>query len=399
MRLLVVLYGHIGHRGGTYFHRPTIGRYLEGLAEVFGGLRLVAAARDLTPDERRLVFPLPAATIDVRPLRRRDDEHHRGVRSMLHGFFEVLRFVGASPRSGKRSLVLAFAPGPLGLGAALARLIRHFPLVTYFGIDWEEGRRLNRLRRLRNRALQNFLASRADCAICAGEALFRKIGRLSSKCHRTEPILDLPMLARTPSQPLSAPSERSAKEPDGPLRLLYVGTLSPRKGVAELIDAVSRLVRDGLSVRLDIVGDGPEAVRLASQTRTLGLQEVVHLHGYVTKREELVAAYSSSDVVVIPSHTEGFPRVIYEAASMGIPLVATRVGGIPARLTHGEEALLVQPCDVEGLYHALSTVCRSPELRRDISQKLLDFAKQHRDADALAQHAKILASVGRRWYQ
>lgn len=148
-----------------------------------------------------------------------------------------------------------------------------------------------------------------------------------------------------------------------PTRLICVCRLAPEKGHEFLLEALARLKAQGLTLHLDIVGTGALEGELRRHTVTLGLESQVTFHGYVGYGAPLFALYGRAGALVLSSLTEGFPQVINEALSMGLPVVATRVGGIPAFLTDGETALLVPPRDVNALANALARITSSPAVR------------------------------------
>jgi len=137
-----------------------------------------------------------------------------------------------------------------------------------------------------------------------------------------------------------------------PGRVLFLGRLIRQKGVAELVDAVARL---GPGASLVVAGDGPERVRLAAHAARVGVDatfvgfvEGVHKH-------ELLA---SAAVVCVPSRevgclSEGAPLVVLEARALRVPVVATRVGGIPELAAGDDGVTLVEPGDGRALAQAL----------------------------------------------
>ena len=119
--------------------------------------------------------------------------------------------------------------------------------------------------------------------------------------------------------------------------ILSVGRLSHEKGQADLIRAFSSL-RD--RARLVIVGDGPDRSSLERLTRTLGLEDAVTFAGL---RANVAPFYAMTDVFVLPSLSEGSPNALLEAMACSLPVVATRVGGVPEIASDGSTALLVPP--------------------------------------------------------
>jgi glycosyltransferase involved in cell wall biosynthesis len=155
-----------------------------------------------------------------------------------------------------------------------------------------------------------------------------------------------------------------------PSRLLFVGRLSAEKGFAYLLPALVQLKQDGIPFTLDLVGAGPLAAELEARVTALGLDRQITFHGYVAYGEGLLKLYQRAMALVVPSLSgEGFPQVINEALAVGTPVVATRVGGIPAFLTHGETALLTPPADTPALVSALKQVLNDAQLRRHLRER------------------------------
>ena len=161
------------------------------------------------------------------------------------------------------------------------------------------------------------------------------------------------------SAPLSREGARAALglEARG-RRIGWAGRLSAEKGPDVILDALARL--DDSSVRLSILGDGPEARALRQRTAAAGVQERVTWHGVVPDAGRLLPAF---DVFVLSSRTEGTPIVLFEAMAAGVPVVATAVGGVPD-VVSGREALLVPPSDAAALAAAISAVLRDPTSAR-----------------------------------
>lgn len=147
-------------------------------------------------------------------------------------------------------------------------------------------------------------------------------------------------------------------------RLISVGRLSPEKGHKYLFEALALLNARGLACHLDIVGTGPIEQKLKREAGNLGLETQVTFHGFVSYGPELFDLYKQAGAAVLPSTTEGLPQVINESLSVGLPTIATKVGGIPAFLTDSTTALLVPPCDAPALACAIERVVCDKELRK-----------------------------------
>jgi len=173
---------------------------------------------------------------------------------------------------------------------------------------------------------------------------------------------------------------------DDPVELLYVGSFRPPKGHEYLVDALAELRKSSdREYRLRFVGDGPTRDRIERRVEHKGLSESVDFHGYVSDSETLQREYETADVFVLPSETEGFPRVLNEAMATGAPVVATKVGGIPALLEHREHALLVKPRNPAALAAAVAEVVTDRALRGRVIERGAQFAREQ-SGDPVEQH-------------
>lgn len=151
--------------------------------------------------------------------------------------------------------------------------------------------------------------------------------------------------------------ERSVREryglDEGPT-VLFVGTVTPRKGVLDLVAAVERAGGDVANVV--VAGDDeldPEYVsRVRRAIEDAGLTETITLTGFVSE-DHLRALYAVADAFVLPSYEEGSSVAVTEALAAGLPVLATRIPGVDRQVADGTNGLLCEPGDVAGLAAAL----------------------------------------------
>ena len=202
------------------------------------------------------------------------------------------------------------------------------------------------------------------------------------------------------------PAERPQRET---VRLLYVGRISPEKGTHVLFDAFARLATDR-SVELDVVGE--EAIPPRDMLRLLGGPEVraEPTAGYLeaclarlpdsTRRRvrllgkhphrELPALYREADMLVVPSLSEAFGKPAVEAMACGLPVVATRVGGIPEVVAEGETGVLVPPNDAASLAAAVARLVGDPVLRARLGAAGRVRAEERFSYDRIAREVEAL---------
>ena len=130
--------------------------------------------------------------------------------------------------------------------------------------------------------------------------------------------------------------------------LLFVGNLLIAKGVDILLEAFALIVRENPDIGLILVGDGEEKSRLEARAKELGIDEKVFLLGRV--EYNLIPTFMHyADILVLPSIEEGVGRVLLEAMSLNLPIVASNVGGIPLVIDDNKDGLLFEVGDVESL--------------------------------------------------
>ena len=176
-----------------------------------------------------------------------------------------------------------------------------------------------------------------------------------------------------------------------PLVIGTVGRLIEAKDFVTLIEAAAILRRQGADLRLVIVGDGPENERLNAEIDDQGLRDVVDLAG---TSSDVQAWLSRFDIYVLSSVREGQPLSMLEAMAVGLPIVATSVGGIPDTVDDGKEALLCKPGDAASIAAAVRVLVGDLQLRKDLGSAarrrlIRDFSTTR----SLAQHLDVYESV------
>jgi glycosyltransferase involved in cell wall biosynthesis len=186
--------------------------------------------------------------------------------------------------------------------------------------------------------------------ICVSEGE-RKAGIAAGTCDRERTVV-IPNAVDVTRAPRASLERR---EP----RIIAVGRLKAPKDFLTLVRAVSALP-EGSSEAL-IVGEGPDRPRLEEEIRSLGLGERVRLLG---ERHDVPELLADADVFVLSSSSEGLPVSVLEAMAAGLPVVASRVGGVAELVVDGETGILVRPGDASALAAALSSLIADPAERR-----------------------------------
>jgi glycosyltransferase involved in cell wall biosynthesis len=154
--------------------------------------------------------------------------------------------------------------------------------------------------------------------------------------------------------------------------ILAAGRLSKEKGHADLVAATALLARTGdlPPFRIVIVGDGPERDTIVQKAAALAISDKMILAGF---QRDMSPYFAMARILALPSHSEGSPNVVLEAMAAGLPIAATRVGGVPEILVDRETGLMVPAHDPSALAAAIRELLTDAEL----SERLGETALRH----------------------
>jgi glycosyltransferase involved in cell wall biosynthesis len=227
-----------------------------------------------------------------------------------------------------------------------------------------------------------WMLKKVDCFVAISEEI--KDGLLNDGFNQA-------MITRIPNfidQNLFHPSGKESRDQirkklgftDGKI-VTFSGRLVERKGVSVLLEAWRKLIQDCKDVMLIILGDGPLEKKLKNQSRLLGIEENVKFCGFINNIDDYLAA---TDIFVFPSFQEGFPNSVLEAMACGIPVIATRIGGIVDVIKDEENGLLVEPGNAEQLADALKKLISDTEYASTLGKNGLKTVRENYDINVIA---------------
>ncbi len=156
---------------------------------------------------------------------------------------------------------------------------------------------------------------------------------------------------RVMPNPAPKPSDRMRRPqqvPQGPLRFLFVGQLEIHKGIDVLLEAADAMT---IPIQLHLAGEGTQATRVDAHAKQ---NPIIFSHGFLPL-EHIRRLLSQCDAVILPSICyENSPTILYESFQMGVPVIASNIGGIPELVTHNENGLLIEPGNVQSLVTAMN---------------------------------------------
>jgi glycosyltransferase involved in cell wall biosynthesis len=211
---------------------------------------------------------------------------------------------------------------------------------------------------------QGRLMQRAVSGMFAAGAQILVLGTEAERTLRA--ALELPdanifVLPNAVPDPHPAPREGASGAAAGPPHIVFLGYLSARKGVPELLEALASPVLAALAWRATLAGDGP-VDEFRARAATLGLADRVAFPGWINQ-QAASALCAGADILVLPSHAEGLAMSILEGLAHGLAVVATPVGAHAEVIEPEQSGLMVPPGDVAALAAALARVVGDPTLR------------------------------------
>ncbi len=214
-------------------------------------------------------------------------------------------------------------------------------------------------------ALDRWFVRRYEEVVCVSRdlrAACLRFGVPSERCWLVPNAIDTEEYRRS-GDARAAAARRGV--PAGRRVIGAVGRLSPEKAFDDLVRAVAELTARGLDLELWIAGDGPERQALERLVVELGVGERVRLLGH---RGDTLELYRAMDVYVLSSRKEGLPNALLEAMALELPVVATRIAGVPQLIDDGANGLLVDPGAPGQLVAALERLLADPEAARRLGR-------------------------------
>jgi glycosyltransferase involved in cell wall biosynthesis len=161
-------------------------------------------------------------------------------------------------------------------------------------------------------------------------------------------------------------SRRYLGIPEGRFAVGWIGRMTAVKRTDDVLIAFKSLREGGVDAVLCMVGDGPDRPQLERRAHELGLARHILFLGY---QEDVAPFYAAFDTLILPSGNEGTPVSVIEALAAELPVVATRVGGVPDVVRDGEEGFLVEPGATDALAERLGRLARDPALRERMGKQ------------------------------
>ncbi|WP_436514894.1 glycosyltransferase [Ekhidna sp. To15] len=158
-------------------------------------------------------------------------------------------------------------------------------------------------------------------------------------------------------------------------KLVLVGRMSkPFKGIDTALNMLAYAKRKGVKPTLHLIGGGQLLSTYLKEAEKLGVNDQCTFHGEISDRSEVLSILTQSDIMILPSRREGLPRAIIEAMSLGLPVIASNVAGIPELVP---EELMINPNDHITLFDHVHKLSSNKDLRRNFSNYFFERSKPY----------------------
>lgn len=392
----MILEGPVAFDGKDYYFSEGGGYYIERIASQFE--KVVVFAHVLKQDDpyyenvALYKFSSPNLSFVELPMWR------KGISKLVGKAFQMLQ-VTRVLYSGLSQLDVAhvFLPGYSGAIASIILRLTRKKYSVYLASDWPEEAAvlfpfsgLSKLLflpiyRFILELLQNQAALSSTFTLTAGKLLCEKYQHSTNYAEETVPRLYWPEISMF---------DRHDTCCSQTITLLFVGYLIERKGARYFIEGIS-LLQKMTSTKITgvVVGEGEERQFLTELVESLDLTESIRFTGYLPNGPQLFSEFQDADIFVCPSFSgEGFPRVLYEAMSQGLPIIATDICGISDKLSPSENALFVEPKDAAVIAQSAHLLITDTGLRRTLIDNGKYFmTKLMKDMDGGRQYARLFS--------
>jgi glycosyltransferase involved in cell wall biosynthesis len=179
------------------------------------------------------------------------------------------------------------------------------------------------------------------------------------------------------------------------LKLLFLGVLKKKKGIFDFLKSIKILKDKGYNFKAEIVGpegERGEMEKVFDYIEKESINEIVGVHGE-KQHNEVGEFYSVADIYLLPSYTEGFPYAILEAMAYGLPIISTKVGGIPELIEDGVNGFLVDPGDADALAEKIEILMGNKKLREIMGKNNREKIKNKYSMDKQVEKIKNIYNI------
>lgn len=354
---------------GQYYTYGGFGEYLAAMRAGFSSVLLIAHVRNIIPPPGHYLIP-PGDDLKV--------VHLPWVRSEIGTWVTMpLVFLRAWQASGQIDVGHARMPNHTGVIGALLCRLRGVPVFCQIIADWYiEAQRMPVTRKCGLglvMKLHLYFYDLMERLVCHGRMVFAQ-GQTCFDKHHTHSDCELVLSTAHHLHDIIPPTRRFQHRP---FTILTVARLTRVKNQELTLHALSQLCSEGEDWNVVFVGEGPRREALEMLARELGVHTRVTFAGQVQRGDALWQYFDTADCFVLSSRSEGTPKVLLEAMTRGLPIIASKVAGVPTSVTHEERGLLFEDDDLKGLVASLRRIVAEASLRERMVASAHHFCIEH----------------------
>ena len=365
----------LAYEGETYRSKSGHWNYVEKVSELFDKVDVFARVKKVDKSNNKYRRRVNIENANFHDISKKSmNRKNRG--SIAEN---IKRFRYILERSKSWSFGFYMAPGWAALMGTLASKVHDIPYATCFRGEWD-GVVKNRIEEKYNsrtfknivkfpiKFIQYMILKNANIKMTEGYVL---VGKYKS-INRKEVI---PTLTSDLSKKDFA--QKSKKHAKSKIKISWVGSMISRKRPFMAIKVIKKINKKCKhNVEIEMIGDGVRKKELERKIRKMGIEGMTNVRGYISDKSRLLEVIKKCDIHLVTSDSEGFPRVIWEAQSQHVPVVSTRVGGVPELLEDRAEVMLASDDSVESLTNCVKKLIENTQLRSKIAKKGYRRAKK-----------------------
>lgn len=370
-KILVISRAQAIDEDGDIFLQQLDGEYLDGIAGGYQNMTLIIPVHKKGKDKsysyfQHFTYQLLSKNIDIVEVNDYKDRNYNfisAINRLPKQFHTIANYIY------RHDAVFVMMPTYRAVfGALLGKLFRK-KVFIYSGNDWKQdlilsfkwqgwsGHFFRSPYIFLSAIAEAFAMQSADIRFLNGYSLHEKYSHLNGITEATKPVIGIK------KQDLYFREDTCLQDK---VKILCVANVTQRKGIEYLVRSIAEVSTHLSNIEVNIIGDIKHdyALRMIELCENLNLSQVIHFQGYVENGPQLIHYYQKSDIFILPSLSEGFPRVIFESMSQSLPIITTNIPNIYNRIGNKSIAYFVPSKNSTEIAKAIDEMISNQVLRK-----------------------------------
>lgn len=369
--ILVIARAQAIEKEGNIFLQQLDGEYLDGIADGYQKMTLIIPVHKKGKDQsysyfQHFTYQLLSKNISIVEVNDYKDRNYNFISAINR---LPKQFNTIANQIHKHNEIFVMMPTYRAVfGALLGKLFKK-KVFVYSGNDWKQdlilsfkwqgwsGHFFRKPYIMLSTIAEAIAMGSADVRFLNGYSLHEKYSHLNGITEATKPVIGIKI------KDLYFREDTCLGEK---IKILCVANVTQRKGIEYLIQGISEISTDLPEIELKIIGDINHnyAQHMIERCKTLNLDQIIQFEGYVENGPQLIQHYQKSDIFILPSLSEGFPRVIFESMSQSLPIITTNIPNIYNRISKNNLAYFVPAKDSSAIAKAIEEIIQNQALRK-----------------------------------